>query len=397
VKVKWYAPRKCWKLIVPTRLTGTGKAQRLFFSTKQAGEAEARARLAGSARPPITPGEDAALTLARNAGLSPEQYLDAVRLYQRQVLNVTKTATLEEAVQAFLQHQAHERRAARTIGTDRALYRAKLIPGLGCTTPMTEVTLKRIDACIHAFPPGTTRQTFYSRAKKFFTWAFRQGYTATDLMAEAKSKDRYAENKEILRVYDYRRLLFVAAGLEPIHPGEAPTTRYQRLLPRYVLGGLAGMRNCEILRDNPAEHVIEWQDIFWGKDLIRVRHEVAKKTKAANRLRYVELTPAAKEWLALVQQPSGPMLALSASYFGILHRELKKALNVKVEDNALRNSYASYRQTIDSPGAVAKAMGDLESTIKKWYVETLEPGDGHAWFDVRPTMDRNVIPMVAVA
>ncbi|HEY0790304.1 MAG TPA: hypothetical protein VGD78_04495 [Chthoniobacterales bacterium] len=71
-------------------------------------------------------------------------------------------------------------------------------------------------------------------------WAFRQGYTATDLMAEAKSKDRYAENKEILRVDDYRCLLFVAAGLEPIHPGEAPTTRYQRLLPRYVLGGLAG-------------------------------------------------------------------------------------------------------------------------------------------------------------
>ncbi|HEY0790303.1 MAG TPA: hypothetical protein VGD78_04490 [Chthoniobacterales bacterium] len=76
--------------------------------------------------------------MARNAGLSPEQYLDAVRLYQRQILNVTKAATLEEAVQAFLQHQAHERRAVRTIGTDRALYRAKLIPGLGCTTPMTE-------------------------------------------------------------------------------------------------------------------------------------------------------------------------------------------------------------------------------------------------------------------
>jgi hypothetical protein len=90
------------------------------------------------------------------------------------------------------------------------------------------------------------------------------------------------------------------------------------------------------------------------------------------------------------------MLDLSPSWFGLLHRELTKAMGLKIPTNALRNSYATYRQSFDSPGAVAKAMGDQESTVKRWYVRTSEPGTGHAWFEVRPRMDRKIVPMHAV-
>ena len=139
--------------------------------------------------------------------------------------------------------------------------------------------------------------------------------------------------------------------------------------------------------------MIEWSDILWNKNLIMVRHEVAKQTKAQDRLRYPELEPAAKEWLQLVRKPSGPMLEVSQSRFTILNRELRKALKFKIPENGLRNSYASYRLSIDSPGSVAKAMGDTEATMKRWYTETLEPGDGHAWFSIRPTMDSKIIQM----
>ena len=279
VKVKWYKTRKRWRLIVPVRFTGTGKKQFILFKSKPEGEAEIRRILnrGSSSRPQISEADEAAITLAKDYGLTPEQYLDAIRLYKEQVLSVTKQATLEEACTAFTKHQQHEERNVRTVWSDRQALRDKLIPALGAETPMTEVTLKKIDDCIGAFPPGGTRKTFYIRVKKFLKWAWREGYTATNLMADSKSKDRWRENTEKIEVETFRRILFVAAGLEPIHPGEAPTLRFQRLLPRYVLGGLAGMRSCEIIPSYPNDPVIEWSDILWNKNLIMVRHEVASK------------------------------------------------------------------------------------------------------------------------
>jgi hypothetical protein len=156
---------------------------------------------------------------------------------------------------------------------------------------------------------------------------------------------------------------------------------------------MAGLRSCEIIPSYPNDPVIEWSDILWNKNLVMVRHEVAKQTKAQDRLRYVILEPAAKEWLRLVAKPSGPMLDISLTRYTQLHRELRKALGLRLPKNGWRNSYASYRLSIESPGTVAKAMGDTEATMKRWYTETLEPGDGHAWFSIRPGMDNKIIPM----
>jgi hypothetical protein len=399
MKVKWYETRKRWRLIVPARFTGSGKKQFMLFKSKSQGEAEIRRILnrGSSSKPQITEADEAAFTLAKDEGLSPQQMLDAIRLYKQQVLGVTKKATLQEAADAFIKYQEHERRNIRTIYSDRQALRDKLIPALGTTTPMTEVTLKKIEDCIRAFPPGGTRKTFYIRVKKFMKWAWREGYTATDLMAGSKSADNWKENTEKMDVETFRRILFVAAGLEPIKPSEAPTLRFQRLLPRYVLGGLAGMRSCEIIPSYPNDPVIEWSDILWNKNLIMVRHEVAKQTKAQDRLRYPELGPAAREWLQLVRKPKGPILDISLTRYTQLHRELRKALGVKLPKNGWRNSYASYRLSIESPGTVAKAMGDTEATMKRWYTETLEPGDGHAWFSIRPKMDNKIFQMSEAA
>ncbi len=395
MKVKWYETRKRWRLIVPARFTSTGKKRFILFKSKTEGEAEIRRILnrGSSSKPQISEADEAALTLAKDEGLSPQQMLDAIRLYKQQVLSVTKKATLEEACKAFIEHQQHEQRNVRTVWSDRQALRDKLIPALGATTPMTEVTLKKVEDCVGAFPPGGTRKTFFIRVKKFLKWAWREGYTATNLMAGSKSADNWKENTEKMDVETFRRILFVVAGLEPTHPGEAPTLRFQRLLPRYVLGGMAGLRSCEIVPSYPNDPVIEWSDILWNKNLVMVRHEVAKQTKAQDRLRYVNLEPAAKEWLRLVAKPSGPMLDISLTRYTQLHRELRKALGLRLPKNGWRNSYASYRLSIESPGTVAKAMGDTEATMKRWYTETLEPGDGHAWFSIRPGMDNKIIPM----
>src|SRR5271165_1273700 len=116
MKVKWYETRKRWRLIVPARFTDTGKKRFILFKSKLAGEAEIRRILnrGNSSKPQVSEADEAALTLAKDEGLSPQQMLDAIRLYKHQVLGVTKKATLQEAADAFINHQQHEQRNVRT-------------------------------------------------------------------------------------------------------------------------------------------------------------------------------------------------------------------------------------------------------------------------------------------
>ena len=44
--------------------------------------------------------------------------------------------------------------------------------------------------------------------------------------------------------------------------------------------------------------------------------------------------------------------------------------------------YFSYLK-LKALGDVARAMGDAESTVKRFYVRTLEPGVGKDWFNLR--------------
>jgi hypothetical protein len=56
-------------------------------------------------------------------------------------------------------------------------------------------------------------------------------------------------------------------------------------------------------------------------------------------------------------------------------------MKLKLPENCLRNSYATYAQTFRSSGEVAKAMGDQESTIQRFYTRKLKPETSRAWFD----------------
>ena len=67
LKVKWYATRKRWRLIIPARFTDDGKKQFKLFPTKQEGDSEIRRILhrAGSSKPQVTEADEGALTLQR--------------------------------------------------------------------------------------------------------------------------------------------------------------------------------------------------------------------------------------------------------------------------------------------------------------------------------------------
>jgi hypothetical protein len=113
--------------------------------------------------------------------------------------------------------------------------------------------------------------------------------------------------------------------------------------------------------------------------LIIVRDEVAKQTKARDRKRYVPLEQSVIDILKPLAS-TGPVMNISSSYFHARRRALAALMRIKLPENCFRNSYATYAQTFRSLGDVARAMGDAEATVKRFYVQTLEPGEGRMWF-----------------
>jgi hypothetical protein len=133
-------------------------------------------------------------------------------------------------------------------------------------------------------------------------------------MANIQPADKWGINAEHLTVASYNRLLRVVAGTEPPSKGLESTTKYQFLLPYFVLGGMAGLRTCELVRSEPADPVLNWEDILWAKNLIVVRHEVAKQTRCRDHKRYVPLEREAAEILKPLAG-KGPVIACCITTF----------------------------------------------------------------------------------
>jgi hypothetical protein len=406
ITAKFDKQKNKWRILIPPSITGTGKRAARFFDSREQAEAAARdARFRGlNPAKDLTQKDKATLAyLKQRLGekFDLDELVHALDRDQRLMEGVNKHQgkTLEEACKAFMDRQRHEAKNIRTIYSDQQALKY-LCDFVGYQTKMVEVSEFKLNEYFASMPPGGRRRTQYARVKKFISWAFRGGWLGIDPLAKARPLDRWNSNKKILDVEDFRRILYVCAGLEPAQTGGHCTTRFIRLLPFYVLGGLAGLRRCELVSSDPSDPVIEWSDIYWSKNLVHVRDEVAKQTGATDRRRYPSLEPAAADWLRLVAKPSGPIITISQSTLQRLQDELFMALNhdakhkVRVPSNGLRNSYASYRQSFDSPGEVAKAMGDNESTVRRYYIKTIEPGTGHAWFGIRPDLQaRKIVPM----
>ena len=176
-------------------------------------------------------------------------------------------------------------------------------------------------------------------------------------------------------------------GLPP-RDGLESSAKYKPILPYFVLGGLQGLRTCEMVKERADYPVIEWRDFLWNKELLVVRDEVAKQTRARDKLRYVPLEAATVKLLRPLAG-DGRVIQLARSIFQRLRRELCKEMRVRWPENCLRNSYATYAQTFRSSGDVARAMGDAEGTVKRFYVQTLEPGVGKNWFNLPHESERD--------
>jgi hypothetical protein len=388
-----------WLIIVPPSVTGTGKRQRLFFESKAAAETKARLIKVQGIEPTkdIESSDLALLALIKKQfGNDAAEVIRNLDFARKTIggIPAEKRVDLETACTAFIERQRNENRNRRTIYSDGQALKY-FCQYAGGKLPLIELTEAKINDYFDTMKPGGRRRTQHSRVKKFLNWCSRSGYLVVNPMEKIKPREKWNSNKEILDVEAFRRILFVIAGLAPIKPGGVPTLRYQRLLPFYVLGGMAGLRRREIISSDPRDPVIEWTDIWWGKNLIEIRDEVAKQVGLTDHRRHPPLEPAAKEWLQMVAKSSGRVVEISQSTLQRLNDELLDALKLEVPENGLRNSYASYGLSFRTLGDVSKAMGDNEATTSRYYIKKLEPDTGQVWFAIRPGMNMNSVPMVA--
>jgi integrase len=83
------------------------------------------------------------------------------------------------------------------------------------------------------------------------------------------------------------------------------------LIPYLAMVGFAGVRRSELVREYAEDQALEWEDVDWQKQLITVRHEVAKQTsrKMANR-RFIPMEAALLHWLVPYRKEEGLLIPL---------------------------------------------------------------------------------------
>jgi hypothetical protein len=386
VEAHWYEPRECYRVWIPVRLSETGKRYRRFFATKEQAEKFIfETKRSGSVELAELAVEEKHIlgVIRQSQKYEPKLLLEAWQRFEKEEIGDDRNLTVQELAEKFLARQKAQGRSTRTLIDDRSRLNA-LTKVIG---QLRAGAVKRADILryMEGIAPGTNRRSHYKTLKKLWRWAHDLGHVLNDPMAKLKPLDEWGVNNEVLSPELFQRFLRVVQGLEGPREGVEAIRQYRGLLAYFVLGGLQGLRTCEMVRERAKDPVIEWRDFLWKKKLIVVRDEVAKQTRARDKLRYVPLEPATIELLKPLAT-TGAVIPVADSTFYGLRQKLCKEMRVRWPENCLRNSYATYAQTFRSSGDVARAMGDSESTVKRFYVRTLEPGIGKEWFNLSEKM-----------
>jgi site-specific recombinase XerD len=321
VTPSFYKQRNCWRVQVPALESETRKrVSKYFKSRKDAERFIAEHRKTDSVQlAELSIQERHILGLIRQSeDYTPELLLDAWQSHQADQQSQAKSSpTIAELCKAFYNRQIQEKRSYRTISDDR--WRLNKFVGTLGGLDSNRCASVNISRYLESIPPGTNRRSHYKTLRKLWRWAYRLGHVEVDPMTKIQPMDKWGVNAEHLSISVYNRLLRVVGGKEPPVKGQEPTTIYKFLLPYFVLAGMAGLRTCELVRSEPGDPVLNWEDILWAKNLILVRHAVAKQTRSRDHKRYVPLEQKAAEILKPLAS-RGPVIGCCDNHLYIKRR-----------------------------------------------------------------------------
>jgi integrase len=225
----------------------------------------------------------------------------------------------------------------------------------------------------------TSRRAYYAALNPWLDWCIEKRWLVLNPLSEIKQTKVSNGEPEIYSVNAFKAL---------IKKADANTLAF------VVLGGLAGLRTAEMLRERESDEVLQWKDIDFGNKRITIRPEVSK----TDRKRPLPMCPALVRALKPLARESGGVLPLSQAAFRRAMKKLFERAKVTEVDNGLRHSYGSYWLAAhggeQGVGALANLMGNSEDIARAHYIAVLLLEDGKRWFKVSVPKMTQVSPSV---
>src|SRR4029077_14748308 len=120
-----------------------------------------------------------------------------------------------------------------TVETDRA--RLNKLDRAFRDIQLSDLTAVALREFFESFK-GNPR-SLYKSTRVFFGWALDHGYLAENPVVGIKPIGEFGVNNDYYPVETFRRMLRIAAGLEPVNLGGETTNKLRDLLPWFVVSG----------------------------------------------------------------------------------------------------------------------------------------------------------------
>jgi len=285
-----------------------------------------------------------------------------VRHWQDTGKAIAAQVTVRHAVDEFLRYREGKVKAKTLSDIRYRLRRFKVRFG---DWQLSELIPSSIREFLDESSDLTSQRNDYKILSPWIKWCIERRWLIVNPLIEIKRPKGDRSEPGIYSVESFRTLL----------EASDPQTR-----GFVALGGLAGLRTAEMLRERKVDEMVEWIDIDFENKRITVRPEVSK----TDRRRYVPMCDALVSWLEPLRKESGPVLPLSQSAFRRHMAALHEVTGVNPVENALRHSFASHWLAChggeQGVGALANIMGNSEAVARRHYVEVLTEESGKAWF-----------------
>jgi integrase len=247
-----------------------------------------------------------------------------------------------------------------------------------------DITTHDIDEVLKSLTKlsGTTKNKYRSHLVTALSYARDKKHLARDKKTEAEFAMTFKQEQLPINVYLPSELFLI---LNSIHP---------RVVPFFVVGGLAGLRSSEISR-------LKWEDVVWGRGIF-----IDKEQSKTGKGRLAPILPALEAWLRPYAKEKGPVLPglhTPAYLNSVVHDAFlafkEKQPKVNYIANGLRHSFCSYRVAeVKSESQVAREAGNSARMLAAHYVNVKVERNGvrHIvdeksagdWFSIIPSAER---------
>jgi integrase len=355
-----------------------GKRKRLFFKT----EAEAKAELARIETKLHNEGA-AALTVTdsvRIQALEAQKQLaefpgktiaDAVKFYIEHLRAKQTSIPIRDLVSEYLEEQ---KRLCHSIEHQSDLRNrfATFCKTFGDTGTRV-LSSQQIKNWIHKLKVGPQSKNNYRlRLSSLCNYAVERGLMDSNPVKIFKPIKFDSGPPEILSVEELSTLLENASP---------------KLVPALAIKAFTGIRSKELMR-------LTWEDVK-----PRGFVEVSKGNSKMKRRRLIPIQPNLADWLRPFIGSQGPIWdGTEGAFLKALEAQGKRA-KVKIPNNALRHSFASYHLArFGDENKTALDMGNSPTVIFSNYRELVYPEDAERYFSIRPPATaENIVAMSAIA